>query len=160
MLVDVNGGNNAVDVSGGNNTNTLVDVSESNKVDAPGGNHQEKKGKRTKKGAKSTPVPTAKKINAWAIWVDVWREERAGQSDPTPVGANLKAGQRLAKLIPDPAELKEVFRRFLRDQRPFLTDQGHALHLLEKPVDRYRGEPTSQQRDPTEEEVEELLGEC
>ena len=146
-------------VSGGNNSVLAVDADGGNKFDAPGGKHQEKKVRKTKKGAKSPPAPKPKKIDAWAIWVDTWREERPGRPGPTPTGPNTKAGKELAKLIPDPVELTVVFRLYLRDSDPFPARQGHALKLLPGRVDAYRGQPAQQHEDPTAEQVDKALGE-
>ena len=81
------------------------------------------------------------KANPWALWVVIWRDERPGQPDPANTGPNTRAAKELCKLIPDPSELKEIYRRYLQDKDQFLLRQGHALRLLPGRIDAYRGKP-------------------
>ncbi len=99
------------------------------------------------------------RLNAWACWVDTWREERPGRPDPLPVGPNTKAAKEMGKLIGNRDELVNVFRCFLRDQDQYLLKQGHALRLITSRIDAYRGQSEIHD-DPTEQEVDEVLLTC
>lgn len=107
-------------------------------------------------------VPSKPRLNAWACWVDTWREERPGRPDPLPVGPNTKAAKELGKLIGNREELVSVYRCFLRDQDQYLLKQGHALRLITSRVDAYRGRSAEVEGrgDPTESEVDEVIAAC
>ncbi len=57
--------------------------------------------------------------------------------EPVRAGADLKAGKELAKLIPDPADLRRILAAYLADADYFLTKQGHALRLLPGRINAY-----------------------
>lgn len=86
--------------------------------------------------------------NPWAIWVDTWREHFRGRKpDPANLGKNTKATKRVAGIVNDETELREVFRRFLQDADPFLVRQGHSLALILTRLDAYRqSEPQRRER--------------
>ena len=141
---------------GGTNTILPVSTGEGTKVSTRVGTHQEKTSKKNSTpllipGA--DPLPAQPQKNAWALWVEVWREERPGQPGPARLGPDIRASKELAKVITDPSEMKDICRRFLHDPDPFLRKQGHALRLLPGRLAAYR----TRHNDPTEQQVEEAI---
>jgi hypothetical protein len=78
---------------------------------------------------------TKKKLNAWAIWVDINRARN--RADPIPTGADTKAAKMLISHIKDLQTIKDVMGLFLDDDDQYLQRNGHALRLISGRVNAY-----------------------
>lgn len=79
--------------------------------------------------------PAAKKVNGWAIWVDINRARN--RADPIPTGADTKAAKTLVSHIKDLQTIKDVMGLFLDDDDQYLQRNGHALRLISGRVNAY-----------------------
>ena len=79
--------------------------------------------------------PAGKKVNGWAIWVDINRQRN--RVDPVPVGADTQAAKFLTDNIDGIQTVKDIMRLFLDDDDPFLQRSGHALRHITGRVNAY-----------------------
>jgi hypothetical protein len=89
----------------------------------------------------TTPAPGGAALNGgavWARWVDANRA--AGNPDPVPDGPDVKAAQRLAKLV-KADEVVTLLESYLGDRDAFIVKQGHALRLMPGRINAYRNPP-------------------
>lgn len=91
--------------------------------------HGSPTGHRRKTDAETKP-------NAWAWWVEVNRE--MGRAEPAAVGPDLAAAKTVARLGYPEQEVRDLMRRFLADQDPWLVKNGHALRHLSGKLNAYR----------------------
>lgn len=76
-----------------------------------------------------------KKLNPWAVWVDVNREFE--RPDPANIGPDLMAAKTIGKNALDRRDLECLYRQYLLDNDPFLAKQGHSLRLMPGRINKY-----------------------